>query len=145
MQTFMRFVAIVLVVAAPLRAQETSIDVVKRFHDLQAAGDSLGALALMTPDVVIFESGGVEASREEYRSHHLGADVQFASSVTREIVEQRSAVMGDHVMVLTETRAAGTFRDREINRRVVETMVLRRTSRGWRIVHIHWSSRRLTD
>lgn len=128
--------------AVPVSAQQSPVDVANRFHELQAAGDSLGALALMASDVVIFESGGVEASREEYRSHHLGVDVQFASSVEREIVDQQTQTMGEHALVLTQTRVTGTFREREINSRGVETLVLRRTPEGWRIVHVHWSSRR---
>lgn len=39
------------------------------------------------------------------------------------------------------TKTAGTFRDKIINARGVETMLLRRTEHGWRIAHIHWSSR----
>ena len=134
--------ALVLSCAAPVSAQESPADVANRFHDLLAAGDSVGALALMVPEVVIFESGGVEASREEYRSHHLGSDVQFASSVKREVIDQRTEMLGDYALMLTRTRVSGTFREREINSRGVETLVLRRTADGWRIVHVHWSSRR---
>ncbi len=135
-------ITVVTIAAMPLGAQQTPEGVVNRFHELQAAGDSLGSLELLASDVVIFESGGVEASRTEYRSHHLGVDVQFAAAVSREIVDQRSMVEGDIAWVLTQTRATGTFRDREIDSRGVETMVLRRTTDGWRVIHIHWSSRR---
>lgn len=134
--------ALLLSCVAQVSAQESPADVANRFHDLLASGDSLGALALLVPDVVIFESGRVEASREEYRSHHLGTDVQFASSVKREIIDQRTEMMGDYVLMLTQTRVSGTFREREINNLGVETLVLRRTAEGWRIVHVHWSSRR---
>lgn len=144
MHEFVKCGAMILgaVFAVPLPAQETPADMAKRFHELQAAGDSLGALALMLPDVVIFESGGVEASREEYRSHHLGLDVQFATAVNREIVDQQSRVVGDFAWVLTQIRVTGMFREREVNSHGVETMLLRRTPEGWRIMHVHWSSRR---
>ncbi len=45
----------------------------RAFHEGLAARDSVTALSLLAEDVVIYESGGVEASREEYRSHHLPA------------------------------------------------------------------------
>ena len=115
---------------------------VQAFHAAQAARDTAAALLLLAEDVVIFESGGVERSRSEYERHHLGADMAFAAAVRREVVRQTHEVHGDVAIVLTETRAAGTFRERSVNSRGVETAVLRRTADGWRIVHIHWSSRR---
>jgi ketosteroid isomerase-like protein len=117
-------------------------ETVRAFHAALAAGDSATALSLLAPDVVIFESGGVEASRDEYRSHHLPADMEFSQSVAREITGERSGSEGDVAWVLTESHGVGTFRERPINVRGVETMLLRRTTDGWRIVHIHWSSRR---
>ena len=63
----------------PSSAQQpgTPAAVVNAFHYALAQGDSAGALALLDPSVIIFESGGVEASRDEYDSHHLGADMMF--------------------------------------------------------------------
>jgi ketosteroid isomerase-like protein len=123
--------------------EQAARETVHAFHAALAAGDSATALSLLAPDVVIFESGGVEASRDEYRSHHLPADMEFSRSVTREITNERSGSSGDVAWVLTESHATGTFRDRPINSRGVGTMLLRRTADGWRIVHIHWSSRRV--
>ncbi len=112
------------------------------YHAALAGGDSTTALELLTPDVVIFEGGGVEASRDEYRSHHLPADIAFAGAVTREVTLQRSGVAGDVAWVLSESRTTGSFRGRAIDSHGTETMILRRTDAGWRIMHIHWSSRR---
>jgi hypothetical protein len=42
--------------------------------------------------------------------------------------------------IASESRNTGTFRGRAIDSMSKETMVLRRTPAGWRIVHIHWSS-----
>ncbi len=52
---------------------------VERFHAALAAGDSVGAMALLTPDVLILESGGIE-TREEFRAHHLPADIAYATA-----------------------------------------------------------------
>ncbi len=142
----LRIALVCLVVAPPLAAQSaerTPADVAHAFHAALTSGDSAAALSLLAPDVVVFESGGVEASRAEYRSHHLPADMEFSSSVSREITHERAGSEGGLAWVLSESHTTGTFRDREINTRGVETMLLRRTSEGWRIVHIHWSSRRV--
>jgi hypothetical protein len=44
------------------------------YHRALASGDTAAALALLAPDAVVLESGGAE-SRDEYRSHHLAADM----------------------------------------------------------------------
>ncbi len=51
-------------------------EVVSAFHQAMEDGDSVAALELLDPEVVIFESGSVEVSRDEYQSHHLRAPVQ---------------------------------------------------------------------
>ena len=129
--------------AAQVPSAATPEETVHAFHTALAAGDSATALALLAPDGVIFESGGVEASRDEYRSHHLPADMEFAQAVTREVTSQQSGSGGEVAWVLTESRTVGTFRERPVHSRGVETMLLLRTLEGWRIAHIHWSSRRV--
>lgn len=122
--------------------EPTPEETVRRFHEALAVGDSLKALSLLAEDVVIYESGGVEASRDEYRSHHLLADIEFASSTEREAILDRSGQSGGLAWVLSRSRSTGTFRDSEIDSMGTETMLLVHTADGWRIRHIHWSSRR---
>jgi ketosteroid isomerase-like protein len=114
---------------------------VQLFHDALAAGDSAAALRLLAPEVVIFEEGGVENSREEYRAHHLQADVEFSRATKREVLDRHSAVMDRTAWVLTQARVSGTFRDRKVDADLAETVALEETADGWRIRHIHWSSR----
>ena len=67
-----RALAYVLVAGAVLVASNESVaqetdapdDVVRAFHEALAKGDSTTALSLLAEDVVIYEAGGVEASRE---------------------------------------------------------------------------------
>ena len=119
----------------------TPTEVVDAFHAALAAGDSTAALGFLSPDVVIFESGGAEMSRAEYRSHHLGADIEFSMSTTNEITERRTEAGADVTVVLTRSATRGTFRGRDIDATGVETMILTQSGDGWAIVHIHWSSR----
>ena len=131
--------------ALPLAAAEDvphiATETVKRFHEALAAQNEEAVLELLAPDVLIFESGGAEFSREEYAGHHLGADMEFSAATAREITGQQAGQDGEVAWVLTRSSTAGTFRDKEINARGVETMLLRHSADGWRIIHIHWSSR----
>ncbi len=119
----------------------TPVDAVQAFHEALASGDKQAVLAYLDPEVLVFESGGAELSRDEYSSHHLGADMEFSAATTRTVVDQRHEELGETAWVLTRSETAGTFRSREVDARGVETVLLRQTEDGWRIVHIHWSSR----
>ena len=115
---------------------------VEAFHAALSSGERAAVLALLSPQVVIFEGGGAEMSRDEYASHHLDGDMQFEQNTHHEIVERSSSSEGDLAWVITRSKTSGTFREKSIDLVGTETMVLRRTGDGWRIVHIHWSSRK---
>ncbi len=117
------------------------VDTVDAFHAAIEAGDRDAALEHLAEEVVIFEGGGAEMSRAEYAAHHLDGDMQFSAAMQREVTERRHEVVGDLAYVMNRTRTTGSFRDREIDSSGVETMVLRKGEGGWKIVHIHWSSR----
>ncbi|HEX9691415.1 MAG TPA: nuclear transport factor 2 family protein [Gemmatimonadales bacterium] len=123
------------------QAPSPALAAVAAFHSAMEAGDSATVLSLLHPDVVVFESGRMEAGRDEYRSHHLGADMEAAQGLTRDVTFEESGGSGDVAWVIARTRTTGAFRGREIDSEGDETMVLRHTEAGWRIVHIHWSQR----
>ncbi len=115
--------------------------VVDAFHEALGGGDRQAVLDLLTEDVLIFESGGAELSRDEYAHHHLGSDMAFSAATESKVVDRRRGGDDETSWVLTRTETSGTFRDREISARGTETMILSRGESGWKIVHIHWSSR----
>ena len=104
------------------------------------AGDSAAVLSLLSPDAVIFESGGVE-SRDEYRSHHLAGDIGFARAVRRTQGPVRATVRGDAARASSPGAAQGTDGQRAVNSTSAELMGLTREPAGWKIRAIHWSSR----
>lgn len=114
--------------------------VVTAFHEALAAGDSARALALLAPGARILEGGGVE-TRDEYASHHLGADMAFASAVPRERGPLEVRVMGDVAWVTSDSRVQGTYRDREIDARGTELAVVARHGGEWKIEAVSWTSR----
>lgn len=115
--------------------------VVDAFHAALKQGDAAAALTLLDPEAMIFEEGGAERSREEYASHHLGADAAFAAATEATVARRSGRADGDVAWITSEGRTTGQFNGRAVDRLTVETMVLRRHADGWRIHHIHWSSR----
>lgn len=114
--------------------------VVDAFHQGLARGDTKAALSHLAEDALIYESGGVERGKREYASHHLAADAAFSQAVPSKVIRRVGYVTGTTAWIASEGRTTGTFKDKPVDRRTAETMVLRRTGASWKIVHIHWSS-----
>ena len=113
---------------------------VDRYHHAMSTGDSAAALALLTEDAVVLESGGLE-TRAEYRSHHLPGDIAFARTVRSERSPMKVTVKGDAAWASSTSTSQGEYNGRPVNSVGAELMVLVRTPQGWRIAAIHWSSR----
>ena len=114
--------------------------VVDAFHAALRRGDTNAAQSLLAENALIYEAGGVERGRQEYASHHLGADAAFAQAVPGAVTRRYGEAVGNFAWIATEGRTTGTYKGKAVDRVTSETMVLRRVGRAWRIVHIHWSS-----
>lgn len=113
---------------------------IAKFHSALASGDSTGALALLTSDALIVESGSVE-TRPDYRAHHLPADIEFARAVASTRIVTRVTVQGDVAWVVATSTTQGQINGRAVNSAGAELTVLRRAAAGWQISAVHWSSR----
>lgn len=135
-----------LVTATPIALSAQTKDeadvraIVAAFGKALASGDSTGAIALLHPDVVIFEGGAWE-SLEDYRRGHLRADIAATQALKQESLRDVITVSGDLALSTREYSTTGTRGERVIDNIGAETVVLVRTSNGWKIRHIHWSSR----
>lgn len=134
------FVCAALLGAGALAA--TPSETVTAFHAAIHAGDKERALALMSPDIMIYESGHVERSRDEYASHHLAGDIEFGKATTRKVLKHTERVDGAIATVLEETETSGALKGKAIHAFGVETALLEKKGDGWVIVHVHWSSRK---
>ena len=110
------------------------------YHAALSSGDSSRALALLSADAIILESGGME-TRAEYRSHHLASDIAFAKAVKSERSPLVVRIDGRTAWTFSTSVTRGTFNGRAINSSGAESMVLTKGPEGWRIRAIHWSSR----
>jgi len=133
----------------PVHAETADADsaaaasVVRAYHEALEAGDSLAVLGLLASDALILENGDRQ-TREEYRSHHLQADIRFSQAVPTRRSAVQVIVSGDVAWVSSTSVTQGTYQKRPINLSGAELMVLSRTAAGWVIRAIHWSSRALS-
>ena len=114
---------------------------VDAFHKALKTGDKTGALALMDDSCEIFEQGAVERSKAEYTSKHLDADVAFSGATKATRTNRGGAILGNLAYITSENKITGTYSGKSVNSISVETMVLHKAPSGWKILHIHWSSR----
>lgn len=148
MPRYLLFAAGALAFAAPVTAQAVRADsvaavaVVEQYHSALAAGDSARAVALLSDDVVILESGALE-SRADYLGHHLGADMKASqgSKGVRTVV--KVTVIGDAAYVVSRTITPPTGAQGNAGSEMAELMVVSRSSGVWKIRAVHWSSRRV--
>jgi len=113
---------------------------VDAFHAALRRGDTRSAASLLASNALIFEGGGVERSKTEYASHHLAADAAYTQAVPAVLSRRAGDSIGTMAWIASEGRTTGTFNGKPVDRVTAETMVLQHVGRGWKIVHIHWSS-----
>ncbi|MGH8237357.1 MAG: YybH family protein, partial [Steroidobacteraceae bacterium] len=122
-------------------ASRDPVAVVEAFHGALAAGSAAKVEALLDPKVLIMEGGNMERSRQEYASHHLPSDLKFMSAIRYQLKRQTGDTVGDLAWVASEATLTGESGGKAVNLVSTESLVLKKTTGGWKIVHIHWSSR----
>ena len=115
--------------------------VADRFSTALQAGDLGTVGGLLAEDVLILESGGAERSRAEYLQHHAISDSEFLKTAHVQRLRRTARIEGGMAWIGTESEIHTTKDGQPLALLSTETMVLRETPSGWRIVHIHWSSR----
>jgi len=131
-----------LLSASAVSFASTATDTVAAFHAALVAGDKQKASELMAPDALIYESGHVDASFMEYAGHHLAADMAFAKTSRCTVLKQGERSEGKLAIVTQETETMGTSNGKALHVFGTETSVLESQGGKWRIVHVHWSSRK---
>lgn len=136
-------IAVMLVGTAQAALAGGPVEQVEAFHAALESGDREGALSLLSEKVQIFESGWVERSKAEYAAHHLDSDIAFSKAVKSETSESTVLVDDAFAYVTSQGTMKGVFEGAPVNSVNLETMVLQRVGDSWKIVHIHWSSRKV--
>lgn len=120
---------------------EDAVATLDAFHRALAVGDRDGARARLSQQVIIYEAGIGEYGIEAYAAHHLGADIRFSAATKSQLEHRTVKALGDGFLILSEKRVTGEIGGRSIARRTAETALLMQAEPGWRIRHLHWSSR----
>ena len=116
-------------------------DAVDAFHAALKKKDTAAALSLLDRGLVVFEFGVVDPTVEAYAFRHLPFDIDVAAVSAWSIESRRVGGEGNERWVLTTYHVTGRQADGSpIDQITLETMILRRTSDLFRIVHMHWST-----
>jgi ketosteroid isomerase-like protein len=115
--------------------------IVDRFFAALSAGDLEVTGALLDPEVVILESGGAEHSAAEYLGGHAKADAEFLKGAHYVVQRRIGRTSGDLAWIASESELHVEKDGKPATIASTETMVLRSGNDGWKIIHIHWSSR----
>jgi mono/diheme cytochrome c family protein len=123
----------------PDEPDDTPAAAVDHFLLALASGDAAEAQRLLAPDLVVYESGHAETSRDAYVTQHMKGDMKFLASAKTDPLSRTSHGDDDIAWVTSSMRirAPGA---KPVDVVTTETMVLTRGPAGWRIRHIHWSS-----
>jgi hypothetical protein len=82
----------------------------------------------------------VGTSRPPHRDRRSrGRRTQTGEGATRH--RRTGAILGNLAYITSESKVTGTFKSKPVNSVSIETMVLHKSPSGWKILHIHWSSR----
>jgi len=124
----------------PAKAQP-AVAAVERFSTALVAGQLDIAGAELDPNVLILESGGAERSAAEYLGGHAKGDAAFLETAHVQLVRRTAQVSGDLAWVASESELHLSKNGKPVTVLSTETMLVQRSDAGWKIVHIHWSSR----
>ncbi len=122
---------------APAAAAITAV--AEKFHTTLATGKRDEVMSLLQPDALVVE-GGTMQTRVEYEGEHLGEDIAYARAVPRKQLKVVVRQEGNVAWVTSTFRVTGTFQGKPVDSLAAETMVLTKSSAGWAIRSIHWSS-----
>lgn len=125
---------------APAVFAASPSETVDAFYKALAQGDAKGAAKYLGKEVVVFEQGYINDSREDYVKAQIGEAAKFAKATRREVIRREAWQEGNIAWVLSSTLTTGTFNGQKLALDGAETMVLRKLGDGWMITHIHWSA-----
>jgi ketosteroid isomerase-like protein len=129
------------VIDVPAAAKD-AVATVDRFSAALTAGDLAKAGQELDPKVLILESGGAERSAVEYLGGHAKGDAAFLKTAHQQLLRRSAHVSGDFAWVASESELHLQKDGKPVTVLSTETMLLQRRAMAWKIVHIHWSSRK---
>lgn len=128
-------------ISVPAAAKD-AVATVDRFSTALSSGDLRKAGVELSPTVLILESGGAERSAAEYLGGHAKSDAEFLKTAHQQLRRRSAHASGDFAWVASESELHLQKDGKPVTILSTETMLLQRRASVWKIVHIHWSSRK---
>ena len=129
-------------VAEGFAKQGYSVAEFKRFIQMSVgSADEMRVWCRYSHDLGYIDAATWQRSRDEYLGGHATHDAAFLKDAHIQITRRTARMEAAIAWVGTESELHATKAGKPLTLLSTETMVLKNTSAGWRIVHIHWSSR----
>jgi ketosteroid isomerase-like protein len=115
-----------------------------RSYDAAFMAKDLDRLATFYhPDVTIYEGAGINNGWADYRDRHLGPELKSFSNLQFGHTETKVTLLagGQSAYATSRYTIKAKMGDRELDSEGLETLLLIRTSDGWKIRHSHTSGR----
>jgi ketosteroid isomerase-like protein len=141
---------LIIAISTPVLAQEKPVDAretVRQFVVRHAAAMEKGDFATLDtmyspdPDVLIIEGGGADKGWQQYRDHHLKPEVKELKGFTYRYDGIRVEVAGDLAWSTFDYTLHAVVKGKPLDIVGKGTLVLRRTTDGWKIAHSHTSGK----
>ena len=124
-------------------AADTPEDRVAAYHQAILDGDIEAAKGMLGEDLILYEDGVAENSKEKYAEGHLKADIAFSEKAKRKLLSQRSWVAGETATVASVYDLKTSYKGKSYHLNSAETVTLKMRDGDWVIVHVHWSNHRI--
>jgi ketosteroid isomerase-like protein len=124
-------------------AAADAVQTVNSFMTALIKGDMTAAGQYLDPGVIVVANGVIYGSREQYLSVAARGDGAFLRAAQRQLLRRWATGGGNFATVISEKVLRVARGERVAPRLNSETMLLAHTDAGWKIVHIHWSSREM--
>jgi ketosteroid isomerase-like protein len=120
---------------------EQPVMVVNSYMDALAKGQLDAARNFMAPGALVIADGKVLGDRDAYFANQARSDAAQLQGAQRELLG-RDAKAGPAIgWVITEKLLRTNAGGKPAGQFVTETVMLAKTAEGWKIIHIHRSSR----
>ena len=121
-------------------------NILNRYRSAIEKMDTADAILLFQKDAKIYEQGSDEGHIGYYLTNHLIPELKMFKSIRFTDVAQDVLVNGGYAFV-TEiyTYAIVLKDDKTVKNRGVNTVMLRHTVTGWKIINIHTSFRKISS
>lgn len=126
-------------------AAADAVRVVDSFTSAMTANNLAGAGAFLDAGVVIVANGVAHGSRDEYLNTTGKARATFLGKAQAQLLRRQARGGPNFAWVVSSSTYKLTEAGKTNTLLTTETMLLSRGAQGWKIIHIHWSSRPIAN